>query len=313
MKESTNWSTPWAAKHPQRSFRRIPKCISMNMWIRDQIADHFEEGGHLHSRDHTENLRVIMSEARKNISAQTCNDAMRDDMKALLISLIFLTIPADATPLPMVCELISEEAPHIKVRLTERTAVSLRGELLQNGIHLGTFQTGQSRGYGPPVWWSFHDSHDAGKGISVLFYDNQHWNPHRRTPRPSDTNRVLFVGFDTDLLNWNNAEQPGVFQGNRDLIKAAAGFWTISNQCLGGRIMRGWAKDLANRPIIRIALQRRSLTDDTTWFWHSNKKKLNHNLANSAANWIKNQTIWIFSDALSTFSPIRLAANLPKF
>ena len=159
-------------------------------------------------------------------------------MRSLLIALLFTSIPAAATPLPMTCELTSEEVPEIKVRLTERTAVSLRGELLQDGARLGTFQTGQSRGYGP-VWWSFHDSYDAGKGISVLFKDNQHWNPHRRTPRPSETNRVLFVGFDTTLWNWSNPKEPGVFRGNRNLIRAAAGFWTISNQCLGGRIKRG--------------------------------------------------------------------------
>ena len=169
---------------------------------------------------------------------QTCSHGIRNNMKTLLISLLFITIPAAAAPLPMTCELTSEEVPEIKVRLTERTAVSLRGELLQNGVRLGIFQTGQSKGYGP-VWWSFHDAHDAGKGISVLFKDNQHWNPNRRTPRPSETNRVLFIGFDTDLWNWSNTQKPGIFRANRDLIKAAAGFWTISNQCLGGRMKRG--------------------------------------------------------------------------
>ena len=179
-----------------------------------------------------------MPEAKKIKSTQLGSHGLRADMRTLLVALIFLPIPTAAAPLPMICELTSEEVPEIKVRLTERTAVSLRGELLQNGIPLGIFQTGQSKGYGP-VWWSFHDSHDAGKGISVLFKDNQHWNPHRYSPRPSETNRVLFVGFDTDLWNWSNTQQPGVFRGNRNLIKAAAGFWTISNQCLGGRMMRG--------------------------------------------------------------------------
>ena len=169
---------------------------------------------------------------------QTCSHSLRQNMKTLLTALLFLTIPATAAPLPMICELTSEEVPEIKVRLTERTAISLRGELLQNGVHLGTFQTGQAKGYGS-VWWSFHDSYDKVKGISVLFKDNQHWNPHRRIPRPSETNRVLFVGFDTDLWNWSNTQRPGVFRGNRNLIKAAAGFWSISNQCLGGRMMRG--------------------------------------------------------------------------
>ena len=138
----------------------------------------------------------------------------------------------------MVCVLTSEEIPTIKIRLIERTPVSLRGELLQNDVSLGTFQTGQSKGYAG-VWWSFHDQHDAGEGRSVLFKDDQHWNPRKGKPQASETNRVLFVGLASDLWHWNNIEQPGVFRGNQPLIDAAAGFWSISSRCLGGRIMRG--------------------------------------------------------------------------
>ena len=156
----------------------------------------------------------------------------------LLILLLLAALPAAAVPLPLVCELTSEEVPSIKILLTERTAFSLTGKLLLSKNPLGTFQTGQSNGYGS-VWWSFHDQHDKGDGASVLFKDDQRWNPHRRIPRPSETNRVLLVGFASDLWYWNNPEAPGVFRGNRDLLKAAAGFWTISDQCLRGRIMRG--------------------------------------------------------------------------
>ena len=155
-----------------------------------------------------------------------------------LISLLLTALPAAAVPLPFVCELTSEEVPSVKVLLTERTAVSLKGELLQGRKNLGTFQTGQSNGYGS-VWWSFHDRYDKGDGTSVLFKDDQHWNPHRRLPRPSETNRVLFVGFASDLWSWNTPEEPGAFRRNRDLLKAAAGFWTISDRCLGGRSERG--------------------------------------------------------------------------
>ena len=158
-------------------------------------------------------------------------------MRAFLLLLV-AAIPANAVPLPLVCELTSEEAPSIKVLLTERTAVSLKGELLQGSKTLGTFQTGQSNGYGS-VWWSFHDQHDKSDGTSVLFKDDQHWNPHRRIPRPSETNRVLFVGFASGLWYWNNPKEPGSYRGNRDLLKAAAGFWFISESCLGGRILPG--------------------------------------------------------------------------
>ena len=158
-------------------------------------------------------------------------------MRALLLLLV-TTLPAAAVPLPLVCELTSEEVPSIKVLLTERTAVSLKGELLQGNKTLGTFQTGQSNGYGS-VWWSFHGQHDKSDGTSVLFKDDQHRNTHRRMPRPSETNRVLFVGLASDLWYRKNPEASGVFRGNRDLLKAAAGFWTISERCLGGRIMLG--------------------------------------------------------------------------
>ena len=157
-------------------------------------------------------------------------------MKALLLSLLIAS-PVAATPLPMVCELTSEEVPSIKVRLTERTAYSLDGELFLKGKSLGTFQTGQSNGYGS-VWWHFTDGHDKAYGKSVLFKDDQHWNLHRRTPRPSEVNRVLFAGFGSALWYWESGNPPQRYRGNRDLLNAAEGFWSISGKCLGGRILR---------------------------------------------------------------------------
>ena len=64
-------------------------------------------------------------------------------MRALLLSLLIAS-PVAATPLPLVCELTSEEVPSIKVRLTERTAYCLDGELFLKGKSQGTFQAGQS-------------------------------------------------------------------------------------------------------------------------------------------------------------------------
>ena len=58
-------------------------------------------------------------------------------MRALLLLLV-TALPASAVPLPLVCELTSEEIPSIKVLLTERTSVSLKGELLQGSKALGT-------------------------------------------------------------------------------------------------------------------------------------------------------------------------------
>ena len=161
-------------------------------------------------------------------------------MRTLIPLPVILSIagPATAVPLPMPCVLRSEEVSDVHVVLKERTAISLRGELIQNGETLGTFQTGQTKGY-VSVWWSFNDQHDSGKGTSVLFKDDQPWNPHRRLPRPSETNRMIFVGLASDLWYWDKPEQPGFFRGNRDLLRAAAGFWSISESCLGGRTMKG--------------------------------------------------------------------------
>mgnify|MGYP007000366377 len=80
-----------------------------------------------------------------------------------LLLLLVAALPARAVPLPLVCELTSEEVPSIKILLTERTALSLKGELVQGRETLGIFQTGQSNGYGS-VWWSFNDQHDNSDG-----------------------------------------------------------------------------------------------------------------------------------------------------
>ena len=101
-------------------------------------------------------------------------------MRALLL-LLLSAMPASAEPLPLVCEVTSEEVPTISIRLEERTPTALRGVLIQ------------------------------------------------------DVNRVIFVGLDNALLFWRTEE----FAPNRELLKAAAGFWTISAQCLGGRVVRG--------------------------------------------------------------------------
>ena len=146
--------------------------------------------------------------------------------------------PVSAEQLPLVCEITSEEVPDIQIRLVERTPVSLRGELYQNKGSLGIFQTGQTKGYGD-AWWSFDDGSNYVHGKAVLFRDDLIWNPHRNFPQPSTTNRVLFVGFGSGLWFWNQSDASSRYRINRDLMRAVSGFWLISEQCLGGRIVRG--------------------------------------------------------------------------
>ena len=143
-----------------------------------------------------------------------------------------------AEQLPLVCEITSEEVPDFQIRLVERTPVSLRGELYQKNESLGIFQTGQTKGYGD-AWWSFDDGSDYVRGKAVLFKDDLIWNPHRSFPQPSTTNRVLFVGLGSGLWFSKQSDASSKYRANRDLLKAAADYWLISEQCLGGRMVRG--------------------------------------------------------------------------
>ena len=146
--------------------------------------------------------------------------------------------PAVTTPLPLVCELTSEESSAVKIRLTERTTGSLKGELIQNDRVLGVFQSGKPK-RGKDPWWSFQQGNQSSKGISVFFKDTELWNPYRRSPRPQDSNRVLFAGLAPELWNWTTAQKRHAFRDNSDLLKAAGGIWSISSQCVGGRTVDG--------------------------------------------------------------------------
>ena len=158
--------------------------------------------------------------------------------KTLIPCLLWAAAPATAIPLPLVCELTSEESSAVKIRLTERTTVSLKGELIQNDKRLGVFQSGKPK-RGKDPWWSFQQDNHSSTGISVFFKDTELWNPYRRSPRPQDSNRVLFAGLGPALWNWTETQKRHVFRDNSDLLKAAGGLWSISSQCVGGRIVDG--------------------------------------------------------------------------
>ena len=158
--------------------------------------------------------------------------------KILITCLLWAATPATAIPLPLVCDLTSEESSAVRIRLTERTTGSLKGELIQNDIRLGVFQSGKPK-RGKDPWWSFQQDNHSSKGISVFFKDTELWNPYRRLPRPQDSNRVLFTGLGPALWNWTADQKRHAFRDNSDLLKAAGGLWSISSQCVGGRIVDG--------------------------------------------------------------------------
>ena len=153
-------------------------------------------------------------------------------MRALLLLLVFAS-PASAVPLPLVCELTSEENPAFVIRLDTRTRTALRGAVTHEGKTLGTMATSRPNTFRQSIW-SFQSGDVAHSGTAVLFADEKVWNPYRRLPKPQQTNRVLFVGLDSALRFWRTQE----FSSSRQLLRAAAGFWEISSTCLGGRIMR---------------------------------------------------------------------------
>ena len=155
-------------------------------------------------------------------------------MRALLLLLVF-TSPASAVPLPLVCELTSEEDPAFVIRLDKRTHTALRGVLTHQRKTLGIMSSSKPNHLRQSIW-SFQSGDITHSGTAVLFADNKVWNPFKHLPKPQETNRVLFVGLDNALRSWKPRHQGGSF--NRELRRAAAGFWEISSSCLGGRIMR---------------------------------------------------------------------------
>ncbi len=155
-------------------------------------------------------------------------------MRALLLLLV-LASPASAVPLPLVCDLTSEEDPAFVIRLNKRTRTALRGVLTHQSKTLGAMSSSKPNQLRQSIW-SFQSGDITHSGPAVLFADNKVWNPFKRLPKPQETNRVLFVGLDNALRSWKPGHQGGSF--NRELLRAAAGFWEISSSCLGGRIMR---------------------------------------------------------------------------
>ena len=129
--------------------------------------------------------------------------------RALLLLLLVLASPASAVPLPLVCDLTSEEDPAFVIQKPNHLRQSI---------------------------WSLQSGDITHSGTAVLFADDKVWNPFKHLPKPQETNRVLFVGLDNALRSWRPRHQE--FSFNRELPRATAAFWEISSSCLGGRLMR---------------------------------------------------------------------------
>ncbi len=126
---------------------------------------------------------------------------------ALLLGLA--AMPASAVPLPLVCEVTSEEVPTISIRLEERTPTALRGVLIQDDKRLGIFMSSKPKQYRQTTW-SFFTQDAANSGTALLFENDLVWNPHKRVPKPQDVNRVIFVGLDNALKSRTPESSGGV-------------------------------------------------------------------------------------------------------
>ncbi len=127
---------------------------------------------------------------------------------------------------PINCILTSEEVPTISIVLSERRSNSLKGKILFNGKFEGNFYTRKPT-KDTPAKWSFEKGNIKIDGELILFKDISIWHPYQNQIKSYEVNKVLFPNLASKLSKSIN---------NRDLIKAAYGFFKIGNKCYGGRI-----------------------------------------------------------------------------
>ena len=147
------------------------------------------------------------------------------------IVLLALASLSQAIPLQRQCQITSESVTNVKVVLTERTPFALHGKLLQGENILGSFKTSRPKSYQPPKWF-FTAKNQSASGTLLLFKDGQLWNQYTIRPKSHETNRTIFVDLAPSL------HHKGMIKINRELLTAASGFWSISDDCLGGRMLK---------------------------------------------------------------------------
>ena len=158
-----------------------------------------------------------------------------------------------------VCELISEEIPSIKILLTSfikrtgKTIPTSRGEmvlttplhevgvgkLIQKEISLGNIEIREGIDYRQERWWHFYNMTEDISDTAIFFKNDKPMNYFRyRSNNNNEANRILLVNFGNLLYDFNrfNPRYRNPYIGNRDLIKAADGFWSISDKCLTNRV-----------------------------------------------------------------------------
>ena len=127
---------------------------------------------------------------------------------------------------PINCVLISEDVPSITIVLSERTENSLKGKIFNNKLLIGKFYT-RKPNQENSANWSFESSNVNLNGEIILFKDNQIWHQYQNKVKANQVNRALFSSLSMKLSKITN---------DTDLLKGTSGFFTIGNQCYGGKI-----------------------------------------------------------------------------
>ena len=130
---------------------------------------------------------------------------------------------------PINCVLVSENVPSISIVLSERRSNDLKGVLaIENNVK-GNFYT-----YKPtkeePSSWSFEKPNIKFNGEAILLKGNEIWHPYNSKIKAYEVNKVFFSGLSSNFSKVTN---------ERDLLKAASGFFKIGSGCLGGRVKKG--------------------------------------------------------------------------
>jgi hypothetical protein len=130
---------------------------------------------------------------------------------------------------PINCVLVSENVPSISIVLSERRSNDLKGVLtIENNVK-GNFYT-----YKPtkeePSSWSFEKPNIKFNGETILLKGNEIWHPYQSKIKAHEVNKVFFSGLSSNFSKVTN---------ERELLKAASGFFKIGSGCLGGRVKKG--------------------------------------------------------------------------
>ena len=129
---------------------------------------------------------------------------------------------------PINCVLVSENVPSISIVLSERRSNDLKGVLaIENNVK-GNFYTYKPT-KGEPSSWSFEKTNIKFNGEAILLKGNEIWHPYQSKIKAHEVNKVFFSGLSSNFSKVTN---------ERDLLKAASGFFKIGSGCLGGRVKK---------------------------------------------------------------------------